>query len=76
MKLHFEPNLEFQLASIEALCDLYREQEICRTEFTVTRDTLKNKLTDTQKSVFASGAEPAFNQTRGLPENRQQISSS
>ena len=38
MKLHFEPNLDFQLQAIEAGCDLFRGQEICRTEFTVTRD--------------------------------------
>jgi type III restriction enzyme len=38
MKLHFEPNLDFQLAAIEAVCDLFRGQEICRTEFTVTQD--------------------------------------
>ena len=38
MKLHFDPNLDFQLAAIEAVCDLFRGQEVCRTEFTVTRD--------------------------------------
>ena len=38
LKLHFEPNLDFQLQAIEAVCDLFRGQEICRTEFTVTRD--------------------------------------
>jgi type III restriction enzyme len=38
MKFHFEPNLDFQLQAIEAVCDLFRGQEICRTEFTVTRD--------------------------------------
>ena len=38
MKLHFEPNLEHQRQAIEAVCDLFRGQEICRTEFTVTRD--------------------------------------
>ncbi len=37
MKLHFEPDLDFQLQAIEAACDLFRGQEICRTEFTVTR---------------------------------------
>lgn len=37
MKLHFEPNLDYQLAAIEAVCDLFRGQETCRTEFTVTR---------------------------------------
>jgi type III restriction enzyme len=39
MKLHFEPNLDYQWAAIESVCDLFRGQEICRTEFTVTRDT-------------------------------------
>ena len=39
MKLHFEPNLDFQLAAIEAVCDLFRGQEICRTEFTVAKDS-------------------------------------
>jgi type III restriction enzyme len=38
MKLHFEPNLDYQLAAIESVCDLFRGQEICRTDFTVTRD--------------------------------------
>jgi len=40
MKLHFEPNLGYQHAAIEAVCDLFRGQETCRTEFTVTRDAL------------------------------------
>ena len=39
MKLHFEPNLDYQLQAIEAVCDLFRGQEICRTEFTVTMKT-------------------------------------
>ncbi len=38
MKLRFEPDLEFQLRAVDAVCDLFRGQEICRTEFTVTRD--------------------------------------
>jgi type III restriction enzyme len=38
MKLHFEPNLDYQLQAIEAVCDLFNGQETCRTEFTVTRD--------------------------------------
>ncbi len=38
MRLHFEPDLDFQLQAIEAVCDLFRGQEICRTEFTVTSD--------------------------------------
>ena len=38
MKLHFEPNLDYQHTAIESVCDLFRGQEICRTEFTVTKD--------------------------------------
>ena len=38
MKLHFEPNLDFQIQAIEAVCDLFRGQEVCRSEFTVTLD--------------------------------------
>ncbi len=44
MKLHFEPNLDFQLQAIEAVCDLFRGQEICRTEFTVTRDPAEQQM--------------------------------
>jgi len=40
MKLHFEPNLDYQLAAIKAVCDLFRGQETCRTEFTVTKGAL------------------------------------
>lgn len=36
MKLHFEPDLDYQHHAIEAVCDLFRGQEISRTEFTVT----------------------------------------
>lgn len=38
MKLHFESSLDYQLSAIEAVCDLFRGQEICRSEFTVTLD--------------------------------------
>ena len=44
MKLHFEPNLDYQLQAIEAVCDLFRGQEICRTEFTVTRDPADSQM--------------------------------
>jgi len=40
MKLRFEPKLDYQHAAIEAVCDLFRGQETCRTEFTVTRDAI------------------------------------
>ncbi len=34
MKLHFEADLPYQGAAIEAVCDLFHGQEVCRTEFT------------------------------------------
>ena len=36
MKLHFEDNLDYQHAAIESVADLFKGQDICRTEFTVT----------------------------------------
>jgi type III restriction enzyme len=39
MKLHFEPDLDYQLEAIDAVCDLFRGQENCRTEFTVAHAT-------------------------------------
>lgn len=44
MKLHFEEKLPHQLAAIEAVCDLFRGQEICRTEFTVSRRTVSPQM--------------------------------
>ena len=38
MKIHFEPDLDYQQDAIEAVCDLFRGQEISRSEFTVTKD--------------------------------------
>ena len=38
MKLHFEPNLDFQLQAIDAVCNLFRGQEVYRTGFTVMRE--------------------------------------
>ena len=50
MKLRFESDLDFQQQAVEAVCDLFRGQEVCRTEFTVTRDR-----TDLQERMaFAS----------------------
>jgi len=40
MKLHFEPNLDYQLQAIEAVCGLFHGQELCRTEFTVTPEVV------------------------------------
>lgn len=44
MKLHFEPDLDYQLQAIEAVCGLFRGQEVCRTEFTVTRDVMDPQM--------------------------------
>jgi type III restriction enzyme len=44
MKLHFEPDLDYQLQAIEAVCDLFHGQETCRREFTVTREAAGGQL--------------------------------
>ncbi len=44
MKLHFEPDLDYQLSAIEAVSDLFKGQEVCRTEFTVTRQALDGQM--------------------------------
>lgn len=55
MKLHFEGNLDYQLAAIEAVCDLFRGQEQCRTEFTVTMPGDPTSLFDTDSSDLGIG---------------------
>ena len=35
MKFQFEPDLDYQQQAIAAVCDLFRGQEICRSEFTM-----------------------------------------
>jgi len=40
VKLKFEPDLDFQLQAIESTCDLFHGQELCATEFTVTKSAL------------------------------------
>lgn len=45
MKLHFEPDLDYQKQAIESVCDLFRGQEVCRTEFTVTMRLPEQQLT-------------------------------
>lgn len=39
MKLHFEPNLDYQRTAIDAVVNLFSGQETCRTEFTVTKSS-------------------------------------
>ena len=50
MKLRFESDLDFQQQAVEAVCDLFRGQEVCRTEFTVTRDRTDRQ----ERMAFAS----------------------
>lgn len=60
MKLHFEPNLDYQHAAIESVCDLFRGQEICRTEFTVTQDFGRQMaLTGTKTETAHGSGRPA-----------------
>ncbi|TVO69724.1 type III restriction-modification system endonuclease [Sedimenticola selenatireducens] len=63
MKLHFEPNLDYQMQAIEAVCDLFRGQEICRTEFTVTM-----KAPATADSDLFPGTQPE-QMTLGMAES-------
>jgi type III restriction enzyme len=51
LRFHFEPNLEYQHEAIEAVCDLFRGQEICRTEFTVTYPKEADSLELTQSQL-------------------------
>ncbi|WEL54936.1 DEAD/DEAH box helicase family protein [Pseudomonas kermanshahensis] len=51
MKLHFEPDLDYQLQAIEAVCDLFRGQETCRTEFTVTMKTPSHPVNDLSRGT-------------------------
>lgn len=50
MMFHFESELDYQKTAIEAVCDLFRGQEICRTEFTVTRDSIDRRQMRTDLS--------------------------
>lgn len=36
MKFNFEPNLDYQQQAINSICDIFKGQEICQTEFTVS----------------------------------------
>ena len=55
MKLHFNPDLDFQHQAINAVCDLFRGQELCQTEFTVTHvgKQPQRRLTDLGQDLGA-----------------------
>ncbi len=65
MELRFEPDLDFQLQAIEAVCDLFRGQEICRTEFTVMRD-----LTDPQERLTFAENDLGVGNRLNLPDDK------
>ncbi|MEV0165200.1 type III restriction-modification system endonuclease [Nonomuraea fuscirosea] len=44
MKLHFEADLDYQRAAIDAVCGLFKGQENCRSEFTVVRESGSSAL--------------------------------
>src|SRR5437762_14343319 len=70
MKLHFEPNLDYQRAAIEAVCDLFRGQEICRTDFTVTRSAVDGAFLPGLASDVGIGNRRLGDALRGLPHRR------
>ena len=55
MKLHFEPNLDYQLQAVDAVCQLFRGQDVCRTEFTVTKSTAGGPYLPTMESDLGIG---------------------
>ena len=61
MKLHFEPDLDFQLRGIEAVCDLFRGQEACRSEFTVApaSPATQDRLFSGAPARYRQPADPA-----------------
>ena len=54
MTFKFESNLDFQHTAIESVCDLFRGQEICRSEFTVTH--VKEHGIHQSQQHFTAGA--------------------
>ena len=44
MKFQFEPDLDYQQDAIAAVCDLFRGQEVCRSEFTVSHGVDEARL--------------------------------
>jgi len=55
MKLHFEPDLDFQHQAIEAVCGIFKGQEACRTEFTVTKNALGQQTMELAESSLGIG---------------------
>jgi hypothetical protein len=69
MKLHFESDLDYQHAAIEAVCDLFQGQEICLTEFTVIRSASGNAYLPGLESALGIGNRLAAKFHRREPPN-------
>lgn len=70
MKLQFEPDLDYQLAAIEAVCDLFQGQEINRTEFTVTLNRAVSALPDGNQSRMDLGTYTGPQGELGMEESQ------
>jgi type III restriction enzyme len=64
MKLHFEPDLDYQHQAIESVCDLFRGQEINRTEFTVVQH-----VPDHQQAMLFAQSDLGIGNRLQLPDD-------
>ncbi len=55
MKLHFEDNLDFQQKAVESVAELFNGQDICRTEFTVSKLVGQQALPGQEASTLGIG---------------------
>ncbi|RLC16928.1 MAG: restriction endonuclease subunit R [Deltaproteobacteria bacterium] len=55
MKLHFEDNLDFQQKAVESVAELFSGQDICRTEFTVSKLVGQQALPGQEESTLGIG---------------------
>jgi type III restriction enzyme len=68
MKLHFESDLPYQAAAIEAVCDLFRGQEVCRSVFSVTAPALTDELQQSFEGKQFSDSGGVGNALKLLPD--------
>ena len=71
MKLRFEPDLDYQQDAIVAVCDLFRGQETCRSEFTISHN-LTAQLPGFQESELGVGNRLQL-EPRALLDNLRQV---
>ena len=67
MRLQFESNLDHQQDAISAVCDLFRGQETCRTEFTTYPAFSRIGCPDFRKARSASETGFSYRTTRCWP---------